>query len=150
MADVSAQRVDRFFILSQKLLIYKELPGIFGVPLEPLAGAAETETVAPRVHVPHQPFPAHAVDSIGQHDLQVTNSSLLEIIAARITIKPLATIGGHAYDVATLVQQRMNGRVASHMYFLAHDASFGVAPIASRDRLIVILHDQLEIVSGEQ
>lgn len=150
MADVSAQRVDGLSILGQKTLIYKKFPGIFRVLLEPPARASETETVAPRVHILHQAFPANSVDMIGQHDLQVTNGGLLEIIAARVTIKPLATIGCHAYDVATFVQQRMNGRVASHMNCLAYDSGFGVPPKAARDRLIVILYEQSETVSDEQ
>jgi len=137
-------------MLGQKTMINKEFPGVLSVLLEPFTRTAEAETVAPCVHVLHETFSPDSADAIRKHDLQVTNAGLLEIVTPRVTVEPLPAIRCHANDVATFVQQRMYGRVASYINRLAHNSCFRVAPEAARDWLVVILDKQSEVVLAEQ
>ncbi len=85
-------------------MFYKEVSRILSVALEPRACVTEAETVAPGVHIQHQPVAAHTIDEIGQKHLQVTDGGFFKIVTTCITIKSGATIFIHADHMAGLVQ----------------------------------------------
>ena len=110
---------------------------IFGVFVEPATRAAETKTVTPIIHVLHEPFHAGSGQLVRQHDLQVADGRLFEIVATRIAFEVGPSIPRHADDVAGLVKQGMNWRIASDKDPIAHNARFRLAPETAVYRLLV-------------
>ena len=80
-------------------MIDKKFPRIFGIPLKPVAGLAETKTVPPGIHVGHDAHTPGTLDVIGKQNLQVTYGRLFKIVAPRIPVEAIATLTVHTNDV---------------------------------------------------
>lgn len=85
-------------------MIHKKLCCIICIVLEPVARLAETKTIAPGIHIQHQPVSSDTVNVVGQDDLQKTNGCFFKIITTGVAIKARTSILRHTDDMAGFVQ----------------------------------------------
>ena len=65
-------------------MVYEPLESILRVIIEPTPRATQAETVAPVIHILHEPIPAGSRKLVRQQDLKVTDRALLETVATCI------------------------------------------------------------------
>ncbi len=73
------------------------------IATKPASRRAEAKTVSPSIHVAHQSLGIKVGELLGQHDLQVADRGLFQVIAAGVAHEASPAIAGHAYDVRELV-----------------------------------------------
>ena len=123
---------------------------IFSVLVEPALRTAETKAVAPIIHVPHDVFLAGPGKLVRQHNLQVADGTLLEIVATCMAFELLPSFRRHADDMAGLVKQGMNWRIASDKDPIANNAGFRLAPEAAVYCLVARNQFNRKFVLSEQ
>lgn len=101
---------------------------VLGVFLEPERGFAKPKTVAPLVHIPHQPVFAHAGYFIGKQYLQIAHGCLFKIVATGIAVEARASLLVHADGMTCFMQQGVNRCIAAYVYVVGYDARFTVSP----------------------
>ena len=121
-------------------------PGVPGILLEPGPGRAETEAVAPGVHVAEHLLPAVAWQEVGQEDLQVADAVLLVVAAAGVGVQVSAARLVHADVVAALVQRRVERGVGAYHETVADESRLGVTEPGTGNRLARGYPDQLDPV----
>jgi hypothetical protein len=131
-------------------MVDQPLTRILGIIREPQLRAPEAKTVSPGIHVRHESIAAHPVDLIGGHDLQIAHSRFFEVISTRVAVKLIAALIRHANSVASLMQQRVNRRIATHVHVATDDTRFLLAPETSSDRLVTLLQMERQVVICQQ
>ena len=101
----------------------------------PAPRATETKTITPVIHVLHEACFARSGKLARQNDLQVTDSTLLEIVTASIAIELRSSRRRHADNVGGLVEQRVNRCVISNKDLITDNTCFRFSPEAPVDRL---------------
>ena len=123
------------------------IPCILG---KPAGRTTESEAVSPGIHVLHQLPGTDTRQLIGQHDLQIANRRLFEIVATRIPVYDAATSIIHADQVGCFVQQGMDGGITTHIDASANDTRFRFAPETAFDWRARRQYLQAQVVALQQ
>jgi hypothetical protein len=119
----------------KKAVSFEPCAGVFGVLFIPAPRATETKTITPVIHVLHEACFARSGKLARQNDLQVTDSTLLEIVTASIAIELRSSRRRHADNVGGLVEQRVNRCIVSNKDLITDNTCFRFSPEAPVDRL---------------
>jgi hypothetical protein len=128
--------------------------GLRRILLEPRARGAETEAVAPGIHVGEGAFTAAAhaafiLELLRQQDLQIAHRALLGVVTTCVRLETGAAFGCHADVVGRLVQHRMQRRIEPRVQHVAAQTGLAVAPIAAGNAAARRHQLELQAVTAE-
>jgi hypothetical protein len=131
-------------------MLEQPLARILRIILEPQLRSPEAKTIPPGIHIRHEPMAADPVDFISKHYLQIADRRFFEIIATRIAVELLTALLRHANGVASLMQQRMNGRIAAYVNVATDNARFLITPETSGNRMVAPLQVKCQVILRQQ
>jgi hypothetical protein len=140
----------------RRAILVQDAPGLQPVPsvlciaMEPGPGVAKAKTVTPCIHIAHYPLATHTLELICQHNLQIADRRLFEVVAARVTVEIISSLSGHTDRMTHFMQQRMHGSILASVNRMPFDTGLAVTPETPGNCFISAEHYQPQAKSFDK